>query len=57
MNIYSKTGCKDINNYIKKNYPNIYLNCIDCKNSNLNHCFKQKTPTKKKKTPTKKKKN
>lgn len=56
LNIYSKKGCKDINNFIKTKYPNIALNCFDCKNTNLNNCFKQTNKTKKQRKPTTKQK-
>lgn len=39
INIYSKKGCDDITKYIKKNYKNLYFNCINCKNKKLNKCY------------------
>lgn len=60
LNIYSKKGCKDISNFIKKKYPNIHVNCIDCTKGNLKNCFKeynQRNPTNRKKTQQYKKRN
>ena len=54
INIYSKKGCNDIIKYLKNKYPRLLVNCIDCKNGNLNNCL-NKTKNTKQKNRTKRK--